>query len=97
MGMSSRQVLTRVEVPLATPLLVVGVQIATIQVIATATIAAIVAGPGLGRIITAGFGLQDEAQIVAGALLVAGLALVTDLAFGLQRRRGRRATAGRVH
>jgi osmoprotectant transport system permease protein len=97
MGMSSRQVLTRVEVPLATPLLVVGVQLATIQVIATATIAALVAGPGLGRIITAGFGLQDEAQIVAGALLVAGLALVTDLAFALQRHRGRSAAAGRVH
>jgi osmoprotectant transport system permease protein len=97
MGMSGRQVLTQVEVPLAAPLLLVGVQLATIQVIATATIAALVAGPGLGRIITAGFGLQDEAQVVAGALLVAGLALVTDLAFSLLARRGRYLRAGRVH
>jgi osmoprotectant transport system permease protein len=81
MGMSGRQVLSRVELPLATPVLLVGVQLATIQVIATATIAALVAGPGLGRIITAGFGLQDEAQVVAGALLVAALALLADLAF----------------
>lgn len=82
MGMSGTQVLRRVEVPLATPLLLVGVRLATIQVIATATIAAMVAGPGLGRIITAGFGRQDNAQIVAGALLVAGLALVTEYGFG---------------
>lgn len=81
MGMSGRQVLARVELPLATPLLLVGVRLATIQVIATATIAALVAGPGLGRIITAGFGLQDQAQIVAGGLLVALLALGTELLF----------------
>lgn len=93
MGMSGRQVLARVELPLATPLLLAGVQLATIQVIATATIAALVAGPGLGRIITAGFGLQDEAQVVAGALLVAGLALVADLAFVRLSSRARR---GRV-
>lgn len=92
MGMSGTQVLQRVELPLATPLVMVGVRVATIQVIATATIAALVAGPGLGRIITAGFGRQDQAQIVAGALLVAALALVTELGFaGVQRNahRGR--------
>jgi osmoprotectant transport system permease protein len=96
MGMSGRQVLARVEVPLAAPLLLVGVQVATIQVIATATIAALVAGPGLGRIITAGFGLQDEAQVVAGALLVAGLALLTDLAFAALARRIRRRAGAAV-
>ena len=90
MGMSGSQVLQRVELPLATPLVVVGVRVATLQVIATATIAALVAGPGLGRIITAGFGRQDQAQIVAGALLVAVLALATELAFTRVQRRGRR-------
>ncbi len=90
MGMSGSQVLQRVELPLATPLVVVGVRLATLQVIATATIAALVAGPGLGRIITAGFGRQDQAQIVAGALLVAVLALATELAFTRVQRRGRR-------
>lgn len=96
MGMSDGQVLRRVEVPLATPLLLVGVRVATIQVIATATIAALVAGPGLGRIITAGFGLQDEAQIVAGGLLVAVLALVTDVAFSRISRRVRVPEPARV-
>jgi len=90
MGMSGSQVLQRVELPLATPLVVVGVRVATLQVIATATIAALVAGPGLGRIITAGFGRQDQAQIVAGALLVAVLALATELAFTRVQRSGRR-------
>jgi osmoprotectant transport system permease protein len=96
MGMSSRQVLSRVELPLATPLLLVGVRLATIQVIATATIAALVAGPGLGRIITAGFGLQDEAQIVAGGLLVAALALLTEMLFGRVSRRVRTPEPSRV-
>lgn len=91
MGMSDAQVLRRVELPLATPLLLVGVRLSTIQVIATASIAALVAGPGLGRIITAGFGLQDEAQIVAGGLLIAGLALMTDVLFGRLGRPRRRA------
>lgn len=96
MGMSGRQVLAQIELPLAAPLLLVGVQVATIQVIATATIAALVAGPGLGRIITAGFGLQDEAQVVAGALLVATLALVADGAFAAVSSRIRRRAAAAV-
>jgi osmoprotectant transport system permease protein len=90
MGMSGTQVLQRVELPLATPLVMVGVRVATIQVIATATIAALVAGPGLGRIITAGFGRQDQVQIVAGALLVAALALVTELGFARVQRNAHR-------
>lgn len=96
MGMSDRQVLGRVELPLAAPLLLVGVRVATIQVIATATIAALVAGPGLGRIITAGFGRQNEAQIVAGGLLVALLALTTDVVFTRVSHRVRAAEPARV-
>lgn len=83
MGMSARQLVTGVEVPLAVPLIMNGLRIAAVQVVATATIAAIVAGPGLGRIITAGFGLQDQDQIVAGAILVAAYALIVDGLFAL--------------
>ena len=87
MGMSAVQVLRRVELPLAVPLMTNGIRLAAVQVVATATIAAFVAGPGLGRIISRGFGVQDRAMMVAGAILVAVLALVVEgLMEWLQRR-----------
>ena len=79
MGFSERQVATRVELPLAMPLLMTGVRTAAVQVVATATLAALVAGGGLGRIITLGFRQQDYGAVVAGALLVAALAILTEL------------------
>ncbi len=82
MGMTGRQLLRRVEVPLALPLLLAGVRTAAVQVIATATLAAYVAGGGLGRYIADGFGLGDNVEVLAGAVLVALLALVVDLVFG---------------
>ncbi|PSL02427.1 osmoprotectant transport system permease protein [Haloactinopolyspora alba] len=78
MGMNGLQVVRKVELPLAVPLIMTGVRLAAVQVVATATLAAFVSGPGLGRIITSGFGRQDVAQIVAGAILVAALALVVE-------------------
>jgi osmoprotectant transport system permease protein len=78
MGMSRRQVIARVEFPLALPLVMTGVRTAAVQVVATATLAALVGGGGLGRIINLGFGQQDYGQIIAGALLVAVLALLTE-------------------
>jgi osmoprotectant transport system permease protein len=78
MGMNGWQLLRRVELPLATPLIMTGLRLAAVQVVATATIAALVAGPGLGRIIQNGFGRQDLAQLVAGAILVAALALLVE-------------------
>lgn len=78
MGLSGWQVLRRVEVPLALPLIAAGFRTAAVQVVATATLAALVAGGGLGTIINAGFGQQDRAQIIAGGLLVAALALATE-------------------
>ena len=101
MGMTARQLVTGVEIPLAMPVLMNGVRIAAVQVVATATIAAIVAGPGLGRIITAGFGLQDQDEIIAGAILVAAYALVVEALFGLLQRgldpreRARKRSRGR--
>lgn len=78
MGMSGRQLFLRVELPLAYPLIMTGLRSAAVQVIATATLAAMTGGGGLGRIITAGFNTYDTAQVVAGALLVAALALVVE-------------------
>ncbi|MFH8787718.1 ABC transporter permease, partial [Streptomyces roseoverticillatus] len=78
MGMTGRQLIARVELPLAFPLIVTGVRTAAVQVVATTTLAALPGGGGLGRIITAGFRLTDTAQVVAGAVLVAALALLVE-------------------
>lgn len=87
MGMSGRQILVGVELPLAAPLIVAGIRLAIVQVWATATIAALVAGPGLGRIITLGFVRQDVAQVVAGALVVGLVALLLEGFMALVQRR----------
>jgi osmoprotectant transport system permease protein len=79
MGMSRGQVVARVELPLAVPLVMTGVRTAAVQVVATATLAALVGGGGLGRIINLGFGQQDYAVMIAGALLVAVLSLLTEV------------------
>ncbi|MEU3712576.1 ABC transporter permease [Streptomyces catenulae] len=78
MGMSGPQLLLRVELPLAYPLLMTGLRSAAVQIVATATLAAMAGGGGLGRVITAGFGNYDTAQVVAGAVLVAALALAVE-------------------
>ena len=79
MGFSEWQVASKVELPLAAPLLMTGVRTAAVQVVATATLAALVAGGGLGRIITLGFRQQDYGAVLAGAILVAALAVLTEL------------------
>ena len=86
MGMNGRQVLRRVEVPMAVPLIMAGVRTATVAVIATATLAAYVDAGGLGRYIVDGFRLQDDVKVFAGGLLVALLALTVELVLaGVQR------------
>jgi osmoprotectant transport system permease protein len=79
MGMSPRQVVLRAELPLALPLVMTGLRTATVQVVATATLAALVGGGGLGTLINLGFGQQDYGLMIAGAILVAALALLTEL------------------
>ncbi|MGA4838227.1 ABC transporter permease [Streptomyces sp. G45] len=86
MGMTGWQMLWRVEAPLALPLIMSGVRLAAVQLVATATIAALAGGGGLGRIITAGFNLASTPQVVAGAALVAAFALVVEGAFELAER-----------
>jgi len=87
MGLTERQILTGVELPLALPVLVGGFRVALLQVIATATIGAFLAGGGLGRYIIDGIARRDEGMLYAGVLLVAVLAIGTDVALSwLQRR-----------
>jgi osmoprotectant transport system permease protein len=78
MGLSETAILFRVELPLAVPLIAAGLRTAAVQVVATATLAALVGGGGLGVIINSGFGQQDRPQIMAGGILVALLALLTE-------------------
>ncbi|MCH0540721.1 ABC transporter permease [Streptomyces sp. MUM 203J] len=78
MGMSGGQLFRTVELPLALPLVLTGLRLAAVQVIATATLAAMAGEGGLGRIITAGFHTYDTAQVFAGALLVGALALLVE-------------------
>lgn len=86
MGMRGTQTFRRVELPLALPLMGTGVRLALVQVWATATIAALVAGPGLGRVITDGFYHSNYGKGFAGAIVVAAVALVLEgVAASVQR------------
>ncbi|MGH2769403.1 MAG: ABC transporter permease, partial [Actinomycetota bacterium] len=85
-GMTGRQVLLGLELPLAAPLLVAGLRTAAVQVVATATLGAVVGGGGLGRFILDGFAARDNARLLGGAILVALLAIMTDLALGALER-----------
>jgi osmoprotectant transport system permease protein len=86
MGMGERQVLRRVELPVALPLIVSGVRLAVVQVWATATVAALVAGPGLGRIITHGYDSNQPEEVIAGSLIVAVIALALEGLMALLQR-----------
>jgi osmoprotectant transport system permease protein len=86
MGMAERDVLRRVELPLAMPLIVAGLRLAVVQVWATATIAALVAGPGLGRIIVHGYESFQTSEVIAGSLIVAVVALVLELSMAFLQK-----------
>lgn len=86
MGMAPRQVLWRVEVPLAAPVLVAGVRTAAVEVFASATLAAFIGGGGLGDFIYRGFALFEPPIMLVGAIAVAILTLgVEGLLAGVQR------------
>ena len=86
MGMRGGEVLMKVEVPCALPLIASGLRSAALQVVATATLAAAVGLGGLGRFLLDGLAVRDYAQMAGGAILVAALALLVDLlAATLQR------------
>jgi osmoprotectant transport system permease protein len=84
--MSEGEILRRIELPISVPLLMAGVRTASVQVVATATIAAFVGAGGLGRFIIDGRAIFDNTEIFAGALLVALLSLVVEVALGVAQR-----------
>jgi osmoprotectant transport system permease protein len=86
MGMSGWEVLRQVELPIAAPLIIAGVRNAAVAIVATATLGAVVAGGGLGRYIVDGMSRQEYDRLFVGAVLVALLAILTELAFNVFER-----------
>ncbi|WP_026552335.1 ABC transporter permease [Arthrobacter sp. H20] len=86
MGMRPIEILFRVEIPIALPLILSGLRSATLQVVSTATVASYVGLGGLGRLLVDGLALNQYDRVIAGAVVVALLAIILDLiASGLQR------------
>jgi osmoprotectant transport system permease protein len=86
MGMRELQLLWRVEVPLALPSILAGLRVSAVQVVATATLAAVVGAGGLGRFIIDGIAQQDDAQLFMGAVLVGALSILTEVGFAAVAR-----------
>jgi osmoprotectant transport system permease protein len=86
MGMRESQLLWQVEVPLAIGSILAGIRVSAVQIVATATLAAVLGAGGLGRLIIDGIAQQDDAQLFMGAVLVAALAIATELAFAWLQR-----------
>lgn len=89
MGLREWQILRQVELPLALPLILGGLRTASVNVVATATLGALVAGGALGRYIVDGLALQEYDRLMAGAILVALLAILTEAGFGICARMAR--------
>jgi osmoprotectant transport system permease protein len=86
MGLTEPQILRRIELPMAMPVVLAAVRVSSVQVVATATLGALVAWGGLGRFIIDGFAQQDNVQVFSGAILVALLAIATEIAFVFAER-----------
>jgi osmoprotectant transport system permease protein len=86
MGMTPLQILGRIQLPLIMPVIAAGVRTAGVQIVATATLAAIIGGGGWGEYILSGIYQLDNTQILAGALPVALLALLVEVIFALIQR-----------
>jgi osmoprotectant transport system permease protein len=87
-GMGYRELaqVLRIELPLAVPLIMAGIRTSAVQVVATATLAALIAGGGFGRYVVDGLAEQDYTKLVAGAILVALLALATEYGLAAAER-----------
>ena len=86
MGLSRRQILSGVEIPIAAPIIFAGIRTAAVQVVASATLATFIGGGGLGDLIVEGFQRNDVYIQLAGALSVAVLAIITEVGFGALER-----------
>jgi osmoprotectant transport system permease protein len=82
-GLSDAQVMTRIEIPLALPVIFAGLRTAAVQIVSAATLAAFIGGGGLGELITAGMANFNFPQLIAGAVTEALLALIVELGFAL--------------
>jgi osmoprotectant transport system permease protein len=85
-GMTGRQILGRIRIPLALPVVFAGIRTAAVQIVSAATLAAFIGGGGLGELIAAGMGTLNIPQLMLGGLAVAALAVMTELAFALLER-----------
>lgn len=86
MGMHERDVLRRVEVPIALPVILAGVRTTAVQIVATATLATVIGGGTLGQLILIGFAVNDQVRIFGAALVVALLSIGTEVAFAALQR-----------
>lgn len=89
MGMREREILAGIELPVALPVVLGGIRSAAVQIVATATLGAIFGGGGLGRFLVDGIAQKDDGQVFGGVLLVAALAIATEVAVGLLQRLAR--------
>jgi osmoprotectant transport system permease protein len=86
MGMTPLQVIQQVEIPLALPVIIAGIKTASVEAIASATLAAFIGAGGLGSFIVLGFALYDKAILLVGAIPVALLALIAEVSLSVLQR-----------
>jgi osmoprotectant transport system permease protein len=106
MGFTERRLILEVEMPIASPVILTGIRVTAVQVVATATLGALVAYGGLGRFIIDGIATRDHVELVGGAVLVALLSILTEVGFsvvervavpgGIRRRRRSEVQMGRA-
>jgi len=94
MGLSKKEILFKVELPLAAPIIMAGIQTATIFTVGTATIAHLIGAGGLGRLIFTGISMNSPEFILAGSLIAATIAITLDQLLGYFQRRVRRKFGG---
>ncbi len=94
-GLSDPQLMMRIELPLALPVIFAGIRTAAVQIVSAATLAAFIGGGGLGELITSGMANFNFPELIAGAVAVAALAFLTEIAFAaLERLMTRRLRLG---
>jgi osmoprotectant transport system permease protein len=86
MGFSGGQILTRIQIPIAAPVIFAGIRTSAVQVVASATLATFIGGGGLGDLIVEGTQRNDAAILLAGSFSVAVLAIITEVGFGALER-----------
>jgi osmoprotectant transport system permease protein len=86
MGLSEGQILSRVQIPIAAPVIFAGIRTSAVQVVASATLATFIGGGALGQLIVLGFQSANLAVQVGGALAVAALAIITEITFAALER-----------